>query len=101
MQYDQLKRRAFIMLLGGAVAWPLAARAQQPAMPAIGFFASGSADKDASRVRGFHQVLSETGYLEARHVVHASTERDFDSVFATLIRVGAGALVIEPDALFH
>src|ERR1700687_1246397 len=62
-------RREFIAVLtGSAMAWPLAARAQQPATPVIGFLASETAVLWASRLRAFHQGLGETGYVEGRNV---------------------------------
>jgi putative ABC transport system substrate-binding protein len=176
-----MRRREFITLLGGAVAaWPLAARAQQPGMPVIGFLGGTSSEVYADRLRAFRQGLKEAGYVDGRnveteylwaegsndrlpelaaqlvrrqvavlnvevgpkrlellrellpsatliavlvnptnptigepfvrdlqaaartlrlklHVLHASTERDFDTVFATLVQLRADAIVISPD----
>ena len=61
-------RREFITLLGGATAWPIAARAQQPGMPIVGFLGAVSPGGFSERIRGFHQGLKDTGYVEGENV---------------------------------
>jgi putative ABC transport system substrate-binding protein len=63
-----MRRREFIAGVAGAAAWPLAARAQQPPLPVIGFLGTGSPDVFAYIVRAFQQGLSETGFVEGRNV---------------------------------
>jgi putative ABC transport system substrate-binding protein len=64
-----VRRRKFITLCGGAAAWPLAARAQQSAIPVIGYLNYGSPESDAPRLTGLRRGLNETGYVEGRNFV--------------------------------
>ena len=63
-----IARRKFLATLGAAASWPLAARAQQPAMPVVGFLSSLSAPVTSKRIASFGQGLSETGYTAGRDV---------------------------------
>src|SRR5262245_14197161 len=96
MHFDQLRRRDLLTLLGGAAtAWPLAVRAQQPAMPVIGFLGAESPDLWASRLRAFQQGLSEAGYVEGRNeVACAAGQNDqLPTLAADLVRDRVDLLV--------
>ena len=64
-----MRRREFIAALGGAAAWPLVGRAQQPAMPVVGFLNGESADLSKPIVRAFQQGLRDIGYVEGQNLV--------------------------------
>jgi ABC-type uncharacterized transport system substrate-binding protein len=99
-----MERRAFITLLGGAaVAWPVAAHAQQPAMPVVGYLNLGSPESDASRLTGIRQGLYETSYVEGRNLIieyrWAGNQADrLQALAADLVQLRV-AVIVSPGLL--
>jgi putative ABC transport system substrate-binding protein len=98
MQFGQLKRREFITLLGGAAAWPLPARAQQPTKPVIGFLRSSSLAVSTPMVTGFRQGLTAAGFTEGQNVAiesrYADNQRErLPGLVGELIRLPVAVIV--------
>ena len=100
MQFDHPKRRDFITLLGGAAAWPLAARAQQVRMPVLGFvsFAQREATLQASWYQAFHEGLRELGWAPGSNISIEYRFADNDS--GQLAALAHELVRLKPDAIF-
>jgi putative tryptophan/tyrosine transport system substrate-binding protein len=94
-----MRRRDFITAIAGStLAWPLAASAQQPAMPVIGYLNFGSPESDAFRLTGLRRGLNETGYVEGRNFVieyrWAGNQADrLPALVADLVRLQVSVIV--------
>ena len=92
MQFPQLKRRDFLPLLGGAVAWPISAASQQPAVPVIGVLAASPAVVDQRRMIAFHRGLGESGYIDGRNLAisYLQAEGQYDRLTELATESAAG-----------